>query len=338
MQIPEAVAMLSGIDRRVYPEVSQYLAFCHMNQWNYEEAIPLLKTYLGSGPDPYKALVTEVNLASALVLTNRYDEAVPFVERGIAAREGKNYSRLLANWRELRAQIFLAQDKDKECGREISRALALIGGQSTNDQLYLLKWLAVLEARGLKSPEPLLRFREEALGRNDFECVREADLQVLKIEFTQQRFRHLIFGTPWKYFRRRAPQRVGALFSQLFSGEHYHYLHSPNRVHQLIWRARGWIKSQGLPMTISEREGRFSLQIDSGFGIYVALERAPVTDEDLRLDKLRDSLPPIFSARDAQQVLQASEPTVRRLIQSALKEGKLQKLRAGSRITYKRIA
>jgi hypothetical protein len=217
---------------------------------------------------------------------------------------------LQANLYELRAQISLEAGLETPGHADLERAFAILGGGATNDQLYLMKWLAVIESRKLGSIKPLLEFQKLARERHDWESAREADLQILKLEYDQERHAYLLFGSPWEEFRKRvadrlpalarseylwgggadcdldisletecppkiqallstllsdfyAPLRLGAIFSAIFPDEKYHVLHSPNRVHQLLWRTRTWLKEKNLPLSISEESGRFALVAES---------------------------------------------------------------------------
>lgn len=119
-------------------------------------------------------------------------------------------------------------------------------------------------------------------SRHDWESLREADYFELKIAFNDGLFRALIAGTPHAAYRARvandlgrawtpssssrfrrlsipprgqiaavvkalprdrySPPGIGALFAEIFPQEHFNVFTSPNRVHQLLFRAREWLR------------------------------------------------------------------------------------------------
>ncbi|MGE3680676.1 MAG: tetratricopeptide repeat protein [Bdellovibrionales bacterium] len=383
----EAIDLLQGVELKDEPRSLLYLGFCHMNQWEYARASELLKRYLDVAEDPYLAMIAEVNLAASLMYSAQTDEALVRLEKAIEEVEKAGYLRLLANLLELRAQLSLIANRDSHCASDIDRAVQILRSQSTNDQLYLLKWQAVLQSRHTQCISPLLEFQVTARKRQDWESVREADFQILKLTFEDHRYSHLYFGSPWPEFRRRleshfgkvasdaytwggrrggdidldlttglsrntgetcppkilhmlrsllsdfyAPLRPGTLFSQVFPGERFHVLHSPNRIHQLLWRTRTWLKSQGIAATIDEDGGRFLVRATGPVGIQM---EPSLPGDGAALCLLRRTFDTEFSSRQAQLTLNASEAKVRRLIQKGLEQGEVEKLRSGRNITYR---
>jgi hypothetical protein len=69
--------------------------------------------------------------------------------------------------------------------------------------LYVEKWNAVTEALKGRTTRPLLAFRDKARHAKHWESLREVDLFLLKVEFDQERFDRLIFGTPYTPYRWR---------------------------------------------------------------------------------------------------------------------------------------
>lgn len=361
--IEEAIGRLGDVRD---PRGRLYLGFCHLNRWDFAAAVPTLEAYLDDRPAPYDALIAKVNLASALIALDRHQSAADLVSEGLEIARTERYGRLLANLLEMRAQIALAAGDLAAAERDLALALDLIGRQKTNDQLYLLKWRAVIEARRDGETAALDEFRDLAKSRGEFESVREAEYQKLKIVYDEHLAQSLHFGTPWPWFRERlarevpqfrarptyqlgagselhlgrglidrlvatlaqdfyAPWSLGRLFARLYPGEHYHYLHSPNRVHQLIYRAR----AAGL--TIEEIDGRFRLILEQRS---LTLGARPLS----RLERVRADHGDVFSAADARETLELSEPTVRRLLGEALETHEIERTRAGRAVRYKFVA
>jgi hypothetical protein len=362
-----------------------YLGFCHMHRWEHAEAAECFRAYLSSYVDSYSAMIARVNLIASLIALNQFKEAVLLLDAATTEARENDYSRLLANLHELRAQVAIEEGLFEDAEAQLAVAETILASQVTNDQLYLMKWRAVIEARKRKSTAPLLDFKSFAIERGDWESAREADLQILRIRFDPKLHRHLFVGSPWKGFRDRfdrewpdaggqtfiwgdpdadlilnletgklngdeacprkilevlralsrdfySPRSLGALFSAIFEGEYFHPQHSPNKIHQLLWRARGWLRARKIPIEIAEADGRFSLTFTGPVGVLVFRGERPA--EDIPLVELRRSFDGEFSSRDAQQVLGLSEPSVRRLIQRALHSGEVVKVRRGRQVRY----
>lgn len=391
--IHEALKLLEGIDPTSTPEALMYSAFCHMNHWEYGAAAFLLKEYLDQQPTGYSTVIARVNLCASLVHSDQLDSARALLELTLEETSKQGLARLRANLLELRAQVAISEDRHSHAKADLEEAAQIIGTQATNDQLYIKKWQSVLTARSEGRIDSLLNFRKEAEARSDWESIRECDLQMLRIEFSQERYSYLLFGTPWSGFHRRiethirshnhverflygvdtgrtleiatglfnndekmdcgfkihrvisallkdfyAPVRTATLFGLVFPEEHFHIIHSPNRMHQLIWRTRQWLKSQNIPVKIAESEGRFRLEIQGEVGFILSRKSSRESELDVPLELLVRSLPNCFSAKQAQEVLGASEPTVRRLFQKAMQSGRVEKIRNGRSIQYKIVA
>lgn len=125
------------------------------------------------------------------------------------------------------------------------------------------------------------------------------------------------------------PMRIAALFFGLFPGEHFDAVTSPNRVHQTISRARAWLKSEKIPLNISENDGFFSVEIQGDFSILVPLERGAAREVTYNWDRHWDLLRSAFvgsSEFSAQAVcdrLSLSRSSVQRLLSRAVADGKV---------------
>jgi hypothetical protein len=109
-------------------------------------------------------------------------------------------------------------------------------------------------------------------------------------------------------------------------------LHSPNRVHQLLWRTRTWLKEKNLPLSISEESGRFALVAESPVGVRKTLESGYGISP---LSAISSRFKGEFTSKEVQDALNASEPKVRRLIQIGLRDGAIDKIRRGRNISYR---
>lgn len=194
--VREALSILSQIDKRLVPEAFLYQAYCHFNRWEYEDAVPLLRHYCAIEDRPYQRAIGEVNLASALVAV-REESALEQVNLCLETATASGMHRLRANCLELRAQLHLQRDDTARARLDLEEAAQLAAGNVALDQLLIRKWRAVFEAREMNDVGPLVRFRELAVERAQWESVRETDRLLLRLQFSTARFDHLRFGSPF---------------------------------------------------------------------------------------------------------------------------------------------
>ena len=390
--IEEALSYLDRADERDVREVRLYKAFCRFNRWEYAAALPDLERYLAADLEPYQRLIGRVNLAACQVALRHFAEAEALLTENISLARDGSFARLQGNCHELRAQVHLLTGKAEKAKRDLDRAAKLLGSEKTFDELFVRKWRAVLESQESDSTEPLEKFKVEALSRNDSESLREADYFSLKIRMEEERFQHLLFGTPFEGYRARIvedlgravttrfyrygsrgltapvldvssgvaigcaslpagsklhqvfgallkdfyrPVRLGGLFAELFPGEAFNAFSSPDRVYQLLYRARSWLVQADAPVTITAKHGLFKLHVHGDFSFRVPLERSPLDEESLRLTKLRQTFKWEFTADEACSRLALSRSAFKRLAARSLSEGKLERMGAARAIRYR---
>ena len=65
----------------------------------------------------------------------------------------------------MRAQARVYNGNYAMAHRDIDEAEAILGVEKSSDQLFILKWRAILQGIESASPAPILEFRAEALKR-----------------------------------------------------------------------------------------------------------------------------------------------------------------------------
>ena len=378
----EALQTLSKVDTAKAPEALLYQAFCHFSRWSEEDAIPLLERYLASPLSSYWSLVGRVNLASAYLGTRRYQEAMELLDSNLKSAAENNYVKMQANCLELRAQANVKLGEISKARADLDLAAKLLASIETPDQLYARKWIAILDSLEQKDSDSLLGFRASAVEKREWESVRDADRYLLVLEFEQDRFDHLAFGTPYESFRRylsnefptalpslryhygtkRGPTLVvatgeldgrptfnpgkkthqlidvllkdlyrpvplGALFSELFPGDHFDIFSSPDRIHQVLRRARRQIEELELPIAIVEDRGVYSLELEGPFTFALDFLRGKPEGPSVEFDKLAKiyQIGEYFGAREAREALGIPRTSFQRLIAWGLESGKLEK-------------
>lgn len=201
--VDEALLVLREVNAAEVSVVHLYRAFCHFKSWDYAAAIPELRAYSGTTLTPYGALIARVNLAAALVVTRDYEAALTLLEENIRAARADGFSRLNANCLELSAQVHFHRRDFAAARASLEEASKILGGETSSDQLFVLKWQRILDAFASGNPASLRQLRREAVDRGDGESAREADLFQLMIRNDRNLLEHLYLGTPFEAYRER---------------------------------------------------------------------------------------------------------------------------------------
>jgi tetratricopeptide (TPR) repeat protein len=199
--VDEAIRTLSTVDSSQAPEASLYKAFGLFARWDYETAIPHVQEYLKFITDPYARGLGEVNLAAAFVGAYRHKEAAALLDGLIPRLEEKRFDRLLGNCYQIRSTAGLEAGDFAAAERDLLAAENLVRSDATFDSFRTLKWRSILESRRTNSTGALANFRAEAFKRREWESVRDADFQMIRIDFNQTTFEKLYFGTPFPSYR-----------------------------------------------------------------------------------------------------------------------------------------
>lgn len=132
------------------------------------------------------------------------------------------------------------------------------------------------------------------------------------------------------------PFPVVALFSNLFANEYFNITSSPFRVRQIIFRARAWLNSEEIPITILSRQGQYQAQCESRFSVLVSLDNRAPKRQDKRLTVLKAAfMDRDFSAREARSRLKMPLTTFNRFISWALENRQLEKFGQGPATRYR---
>ncbi len=201
--VRESMQMLSKIDSRQIPDVLLYKSYGHFSRWEYSHAIPLLEDYLNHPLDSYSKIVGQINLAAAYIVNHQEKCAEDILLEVMEQARQKAFTRILGNCLELRAQMDIRAERWSSAKDSLNQARDLLIGDQSLDQFFVRKWTSVVSALELREHSILGPLREEALGRGEWETLREIDLNSLKIRFDPEVFKHLFFGTPYSAYRER---------------------------------------------------------------------------------------------------------------------------------------
>lgn len=131
------------------------------------------------------------------------------------------------------------------------------------------------------------------------------------------------------------PHSVGGLFSKLYSAERFDIATSPNRVYRAISELRDILTSAGAPLEIA--------QIDTGYRLSplqtITLRLGSATTEggqiELKLASLKSIFADDFSAKQAAEALKVSLKTAQRLLNAAIQDDHVERLKVGASVHYK---
>jgi len=220
----EALLKLMQLDPNKALQRNIYIAYCYFSVRNYEAALPYLLEYIElSGLSEYNRIIGRVNLLSALVETNRIQEAIDLSGELIAELNENVHRRLLANCYELRGQALKLNDDFDQAKDSLLESLRLLKQDSERYQYTALLNLSHLQAKKEGSEKPLLEFIDKAKKSKKFELLRQADYFRLEFINDQDLFCRLYYGTPYNAFKHKLlkayPQYKSSLEKQWFFGK-----------------------------------------------------------------------------------------------------------------------
>ncbi|MGE4132412.1 MAG: hypothetical protein AB7F86_12290 [Bdellovibrionales bacterium] len=215
--VAEAQELLSSVDENQVPLVNLYRGFCHVVSWDYEGAIPHYLKMLEAEADSYTKLIARVNLSASYVSTGRGEEARECIKQTLIEAETVKAVRLQGNLHELRAQVYLQEGSFSKCEADLAQANMIFQKSGSLDRLFVEKWAAILAALRDGDTSKLISFKFKARDLGHWESIRETDLYLLKINFEQNPFDHLYFGTPYAGYRNRILREIDGVPSEAFS-------------------------------------------------------------------------------------------------------------------------
>lgn len=130
------------------------------------------------------------------------------------------------------------------------------------------------------------------------------------------------------------PLSIGALFAELFPDEYFDIYSSPGRVHQILRRARAWLKSSAIPVEILEKNGCYRIHVTGSFAFIVPLEKNGVDLHAASLAKLLQLGHLSFQASDVRESLNMSATSFRRFADWAMEQGYLVRIGQSRQTRY----
>jgi tetratricopeptide (TPR) repeat protein len=209
-----SLEILSGIDSEIEPEALFYTASAHVYQWNYLASIPYFKSFIRSKSiTPYRRLVAKVNLASAYIFLSDWDSAAELINETITECKTNNYSLLLGNCYELKAQFELFQGRYEEALNFLELANEILQAQGGFYLMFVEKWkifcLCQLKRNQTEELKKFDELRNRAKSLSHWGSIREFDLLESIVSENEELFKKVIMGTTSESYRQRARRLYG---------------------------------------------------------------------------------------------------------------------------------
>lgn len=204
----EGCEWLLRVESRSQPLRFLYLAFARIAEWRYQEAIPLLKSFLGeSRLDDYHRLLGGVNLVACLIFERRLVQAERWTKGILEHTRRKGFRLQTGNLLELATQIAVFQGNRPTAEKRLAEARGFLEHSGTRDAYYARKWQAILQVVFEKETQSnrssVEAARKEALRLGLWESVRHLDRIKAVYWNHDELIPHLYFGSPYPDFRRR---------------------------------------------------------------------------------------------------------------------------------------
>jgi len=113
-----------------------------------------------------------------------------------------------------------------------------------------------------------------------------------------------------------SPVALAVLFAELHGDEFFDIFSSPGRIHQTLYRARGWLEDAGIPIGIEQSYDGYSLKISGAFSLRIERERG-VVDTYAKIFNLLERKYPAgqeFTAKQAVTDLGVSRSSLDRVL------------------------
>jgi hypothetical protein len=132
------------------------------------------------------------------------------------------------------------------------------------------------------------------------------------------------------------PPRIGDLFARLYPGEHFDIQSSPNRIYQILNRARTWLTQTNVPIDIAESRGAYSIKFLGAFAIICQRESTEVSGLRAYVTQLEtlfmNGRP--FSSNDVCNQLKLKPSRALHVLRLGVREGRIAKSGRSSATRY----
>ncbi len=209
--VSEAAAILERIDSVKHPSVNFYRALCCFASWEYESALPFLRSYLATCEHgSYAMKVGQINYASALITSGEFKEAQDLLSSIYESTKESESRVLCANSLELRSQIEILHNYNPKAALALLTEARYWLGDDTGHiaNLFVRKWEAVAISQIEQAvSKKVYEVRETALKLNHWETARDCEYFIAELTKDSRLLTKLYYSTPYEAFRRKIRER-----------------------------------------------------------------------------------------------------------------------------------
>lgn len=207
--VDEALENLEKLNAQEVPEAFLIRAFAHFTRWEYRRGALELENYLRAPLSNDATLVGRSNLAFAHVELREHGTARGLLEENIRMTRDQGYRNLEAYNVGLLAQVYLQEGNFSAARKTIS--VTDISKSQTYNDWSVEKLRLIIDGLENKDAKPFALLRKLAREKKDWQALRDADLFSLKVNFSEERFLHLYFGSPLPEFRKCIEAELGCV-------------------------------------------------------------------------------------------------------------------------------
>lgn len=210
--IDEACEILEAVSLKKSPEALLYKTVFRFAEWDYRRGIHHLIRLINLCPrDSYLNRLAQLNLATAFVAEDKYEEAATMLTELQEATSLKGEYMIFCNSLEVSAQVAIFTQNFTAAESYLSEAAAILESARALDPLWVTKWRSILHAYSKQDVTALAPARHKATAQQQWETLRELDLVSCKISHNESLILKLFFGTAFPGFRRRLNKEFGEM-------------------------------------------------------------------------------------------------------------------------------
>lgn len=130
------------------------------------------------------------------------------------------------------------------------------------------------------------------------------------------------------------PPTVPEIHAMVFPGEYFHPVGGPNRVHQLLNRARAWLKGNNVPLRIRELGSVYFLEAEKSLSLRRSSSSCKAPGDRITYEHLLRLNLKVFSANQIEPTLSLSKRQVQRKLKSLCEAGLISSSGSGPNRRY----
>lgn len=121
------------------------------------------------------------------------------------------------------------------------------------------------------------------------------------------------------------PLSTQELFSIIFPTEHFNFVYSTRKIHDLVFRLRNWFSENQIPLSVnSTGRGEFRIQSIGNYGIKIAPFHQLTDSKDYFLSQLKQKIKSkYFSCKDVIDIMGLSRASTKRYLNRSVKSQQL---------------